>query len=380
MRILYHHRTLADGAEGVHIAAMVEAFRSLGHEVVIAHAPGEAISHRRRRVVEAVRSAVPRGAFELASIAYNAIDYVRLRREVQRVKPDFLYVRHSRFDMAALDVAASLGVPSVLEVNALFSTLRYSQHDPIALPGLARSIEKRALRRAGVVIAVSSPLAQDVHALSGTEALVLPNGADPGKFDRRLADGSAIRARFELDFPLVAGWTGIIRSWHGLELLLDAVAAVPDAALLIVGDGPGRAELETRARAMGLDARLRITGRVDHAQIVHYIGAMDVAIVADERTGVASPMKLLEYMAMGRPVIVPRQPNLQDLIEDEVDGLMFEPGSASELGARLGRLASDPALRMRLGRKAREKIERERNWRAIAAEVLAAVARTKSVG
>jgi hypothetical protein len=81
---------LADGAEGVHITAMVEAFRSLGHEVRIPHPPGAVESRRRQRLVEGFRARLPQSAFELASVVYNAIDSVRFRREIRRFRPDLL--------------------------------------------------------------------------------------------------------------------------------------------------------------------------------------------------------------------------------------------------------------------------------------------------
>ncbi len=155
-----------------------------------------------------------------------------------------------------------------------------------------------------------------------------------------------------------------------MELLLEALALVPDACLLIVGDGPARAALEERASVLGLRDRLVITGRVPHEAMRDHVAAMDIAVVADERTGVASPMKLLEYMAMARPVVAPRLDNIADLVEDEADGLLFPPGDVTALGAVLRRLAEDASLRERLGGAARRKIETTRNWRENAKQVL----------
>ena len=98
---------------------------------------------------------------------------------------------------------------------------------------------------------------------------------------------------------------------------------------------------------------------------------MDVAVVADDRTRVASPMKLIEYMAMARAVVAPRLDNITDIVTDGVDGLLFAPGDRSSLAHTLQRLVADAGLRGALGRAARATVERARTWRHNATRVIA---------
>lgn len=373
MRILYHHRTLGDGAEGIHIRAMVDAFRALGHEVLVLGLAEAADREHRSHLVERVRSTLPRVAFEMASLGVNIPEYVQARREIGRFRPDLLYKRHARHDIAALAAARHCNVPAVLELNAMFTAPSYEQYEPLALRGAARFFERRALELATVAIAVSSPLARDARSLANAQVIVVPNGVDMGRFDSRLASGDRVRARYGLTARLTIGWTGILREWHGLELLLESLLTIPAASLLIVGDGPARSTLHRRVDQLGLQTRVVMTGRVAHHDVPDYLAAMDVAVVADDRTRVASPMKLLEYMSMARPVVAPRTENIRDLIDDGVDGLLFEPGDARDLTTQLRRLASDAPLRESLGRSARAKVELERNWPSVAKVVLAAV-------
>lgn len=369
MRILYWHRTLADGAEGVHIRAMVDAFRALGHEVQVADLPSGGGDDRRRGLVERVRAALPRLAFETAAIAYNLPEYRHVLRTIQAFQPAVLYARHAKFDVAALHAARRRGVPAILEVNTVFTAPDYHRFEPLALAGVAAAMERRSLKLATLVTAVSSPLARQVTSLSGVRAMVVPNGADPVRFDPAQTDGSVVRARYGLGDHLVLGWTGILRDWHGLERLIDALRSLPDARLLIVGDGPSRPAVERHASALGVRDRVVISGRVPHDQVPHFLAAMNVAVVAGERTGVASPMKLLEYMAMGLAVLAPAADNIRDIVDDGADGLLFTEADSS-LEARLLELAGSDALRRRLGARARDKVLQQRNWRSIAARVL----------
>jgi glycosyltransferase involved in cell wall biosynthesis len=82
-------------------------------------------------------------------------------------------------------------------------------------------------------------------------------------------------------------------------------------------------------------------------------------------------MKLVEYMAMARPVVAPNLENIRDLVTHEVDGLLFADRDSAELVGALHRLAIDDDLRRRLGNNARRTVERERNWRRNAERILA---------
>jgi len=370
MRILYHHRTLGDGAEGIHISEMVSAFRGLGHEVRVMGVAPVDVTTRTPGIVDRVRHVLPRPAYELATVAWNTLEYRSLRRTMAEFKPDLLYKRHARNDIAALAAARDSSVPSVLEVNCLYSSLTYRQFEPVTFRSVGERLERRALSLASIVLAVSSPLAEQVRALGGCPVKVLPNGTNPDMFDSSRTIPHRDGYRLGVAGEVTIGWAGILREWHGLELLLEAVARVAGLVLVIIGDGPARAHLESRARVLGVYDNLVVTGRVPHSKMPEYLAALDIAVVPDERTGVASPMKLLEYMAMGLAVVAPDLPNIRDIVTPGVDGMLFRSGDPCDLSRVLARLATDQPLRARLGTNARLKIRQERTWTHNAEAVL----------
>lgn len=370
MRILYQHRTQADGAEGVHIAEMIGAFRALGHDVRLAGAvPGDTRPVAGGRL----KAWLPEGLFEGVAAAYNVAEYAQVRRAIGAFQPDLVYVRHARFGAAAVLAARHAGVPAVLEVNCLFADEEYHQFEPLACRRLARVLERRALRTASHVVAVSTPLAGRVQRLGVARVRLLPNGADTVRFDPARVDGRAIRQRYVAEGTCLVGWAGILRAWHGLDLLLDAIARVDGVHLLLVGDGPARVDVEARAAALGLADRVHITGRVAHEAMPEHIAAMDIAVVAHDRTGVASPMKLLEYLSMARAVVVPDLPNIRDVVRPEVDASLFTAGDVAALAAAIARLAADPVARERLGQEARRQVLSERTWLANARAITALI-------
>ena len=373
MTILYHHRTLLDGAEGVHITEMIRAFEALGH-TVRSFAPGSATG-RPGVLPKLVRRVLPQSLFECAAAAHNVVERRRARDLIVRFRPAFVYKRHALNDVSILEAARESGTPSVLEVNALYSSEALQRFEPLRFRTLARKLERRALMLAEVVVAVSSPMRDLVHDIApSANAIVIPNGADPSRFSPAI-DGTLVRRRFDLPAgQLIAGWSGILRSWHRLDLVLEVLKLRPSVVLVIIGDGPDRERIERAAAALGVSDRVRFVGRVPADQIAQHLAAIDVGIVADDRTGYASPMKLVEYMAMGKPVVAPDLPNIRDLVTSGTEGLLFAPGSAESLAACLDRLAS-PEVRTQLGQSGRAQVVSVRNWMANARLVLDAVNR-----
>jgi glycosyltransferase involved in cell wall biosynthesis len=142
---------------------------------------------------------------------------------------------------------------------------------------------------------------------------------------------------------------------------------------LVVGDGPERPALERLATALGVANRLHITGRVPHGDVPKFVAAFDVAVAAGDETGFASPMKVVEYMALGRAVVVPRLPNFGDLVRSDETGLQFRPGDPIDLADRIREISTSGELRERLGRAARVVVLEHLNWKANARAVLTAL-------
>ncbi|TWU55674.1 glycosyltransferase family 4 protein [Rubripirellula reticaptiva] len=405
MRILYHHRTLGDGAEGVHVAAMIAAFRQLGHQVRVVALAGDPIaggdacaasgsptgsveayqsgasikvSSRARKRLSMLASLLPGVAYELAELAYNLPAKWRLKRAVRSFRPDMIYDRYNSFSSAAVDVGKATQTPVFLEVNAPVALERTmpGENRPLRLNRLAKHYERHICQSADRVIVVSTPLKSFLVEERGVESdrvLVLPNGADPVQFDPDRS-GDIVRTRYQLGDCTVIGFIGILRRWHGVDLLIDAFGQIDLPVLphlLIVGDGPIQQDLADQVAAKGLQDRVTFTGRVPHDQMHDYLAAIDIA-VSPKATFYASPMKILESMAMGIPTVAADTPNIRDLIADGEDGLLFRPGDAGSLTAAIERLARDPSFARAIGNQARQTIERERNWLAIASEVQAA--------
>src|SRR6266566_3881819 len=200
---------------------------------------------------------------------------------------------------------------------------------------------------------------------------VIPNGVDAERFrpDVRPAAPGTLGS-------FTVGFVGSMKPWHGLDVLVEAFARlhgrVPDARLLLVGDGPARAAACADLSARGLGGVVHCTEAVPPLEVPGLLTSLDAAVApyACANGFYFSPLKVYEYMAAGRAVVASRVGQLQTVIQHDVNGLLCPPGDAAALAAALERLRCEPAVRARLGRAARATVLDNHTWDAVAARVL----------
>lgn len=379
MKLIYHHRTRAEDAQGIHIKALCQAFEELGHEVKMVALVREATQQPNFAQVKQGRHrvfgvSIPAWAYEIMALAYNAPAFFVLAWAVLRFKPDFIYERYALSTWAGLAVARVFRVPFILEVNAPLS-LELKQHGDLVFQKLAQRIEDWLCRNATKTIVVSTPMREtfEQRGVAAHHFTVMPNGVDRAMFNPEIS-GAQIRRELRIEKRFVVGFVGWIRPWHGVDMMLDALAALsedlPELELLIVGDGPALEGLEQQAHSLNIDQRVHFTGPVANETVPLYIAAMDVAVQPDV-TAYASPIKLFEYLAMAKAVIAPDKPNITEIVTDGQNALIFSSRDTATLTRHIERLYRDPDLVKRLGRCASELIDaRGYHWQGNARRVI----------
>jgi glycosyltransferase involved in cell wall biosynthesis len=379
LRILYSHRTRSRDGQSVHIEEIVTALRKLGHDVEVV---GPGLYDRtafggESRLLSAARGHLPRVLTEVAEIAYNIPAALRLRRACLAFRPDLIYERYNLYFLAGTLLRRWLGIPLFLEVNAPVREERM-RFGGLALPRLAGALQRWVWRSADRTFVVTGVLKALVAAAGVPPARisVVPNGIDPEMFSAapyRVRPGSAV----------TIGFIGFVRQWHGLDEVIAGLAAERAAnpiRLVIVGDGPARSELERQAAALGVGSLVRFLGLQQRAAIPAVIREFDIAL-QPRAVPYASPLKIFEYMACGRAIVAPDQPNIREILSDGETALLFDPDEPGSLWRAIRRLAEDAELREHLGNAARRSLEsRGYTWRHNAARIIAAADEVASVG
>lgn len=268
---------------------------------------------------------------------------VRLAAAVRAVDPDVVHLHSSMAGLCGRLVVRGRR-PTLFQPHSWSFFARDGAAGRAAL-----AWERAGARWADVVLCVSEGERDAARRAGlGARTVVVPNGVDTRRFrPAGPAERQAVRARLGVaDGPLVV-CVGRLHRQKGQHRLLDAWPAVrarvPDAQLALVGDGPDRADLESRAVA-----GVRVVGAT--ADVVGWLQAADV--VAQPSTWEGMSLALLEALACGRTVVVTDVPGMREVVRDGVGAVVPLDEPAALVDALVERLL-DHALREREGARGR---------------------------
>jgi len=216
-----------------------------------------------------------------------------------------------------------------------------------------RATRTAALRRARCIVVPSAYLRQIAigWGLDPSRIDVVPNPA-PELPEHPTRDEA--RATLGID-GFALGVAGRLTAQKALGDTLEALARVPDVALLVLGDGPERAELERRAGELGLADRVRFLGAGTRDDVIALFRAVDAALLTSAWENL--PHTLLEALATGTPVIATAVGGIPEVVRDEENGLLVPPRDIAAIASAIDRLVHDDALRASLAAAAAPSVE-----------------------
>ena len=284
--------------------------------------------------------------------------------------------------LATRSAAHAVGLPWVYEVRGVLEETWASAGGTPAESAARRASQRFELMRtkevevatgADAVITLGETMRE--HLIAGgvpAETItIIPNSVSEAVVN---ADVSRIPAqvRAGLGLPEVGIWVGTAASIVGYEGLGDLVDSVilaraqgTDLRLLIAGDGIALPELRERAAVLGENAVF--TGRVSQAEAIEYQLGLDVIVVPrknEEVCQLVTPIKPIEALGLGRPVIISDLPALNELVPESA-GLRVAPGDPNSLAEALSELACNDSARTRFGKNGREHVLATRRWKDI---------------
>jgi glycosyltransferase involved in cell wall biosynthesis len=195
----------------------------------------------------------------------------------------------------------------------------------------------------------------------------VPVGVDLEKFNPSIS-GERVRRLYNISNPLIL-YLGQLHGGQYVELFIQSAKIILDKGIkvdfMIVGDGARAAELRQKAKDLKLDTKIIFTGAVDSEEVPEYIASCDVAVACfedNEVTRCKSPLKIVEYLASGKPVVASRVGEVERMIGDA--GMLVEAGKAEPLADAIIALLFSRELSINLGIKARQRAEKIYNWKA----------------
>ena len=297
----------------------------------------------------------------------------RLRDE----PPDVIYERRG-----SPKISVALGFllrrPFFVEINGLVEEEREAQGrgaGRVNFGALAKStVRGGLLRRSGGVVTVTEGLKRALverYSLRESAVHVVPNGVDLELF--RPYEKASSRTRLGLPVAGILGvFVGNLVPWQGLGTLLAACplirANIPEWHLLIVGDGVERVRLESEARDLGAAHYVTFAGSVPRSEVPHWIAASDLAFCTKGGNfqSIASPLKLREYLACGRPVVATALGGSEPDVALSGAGRVVPPDDTRALEEATLLILSDDRLAAEMGRMGRAFAEEHLSWNTVA--------------
>ncbi len=384
-RLVYlsNNRLPTEKAHGLQIAQMCEALADAGYAVTL-------VAPRRfnTREMRAVRSLWDHYGVR-RNFAFTRLPCLDLfplfpRHSIAFLTQTLTYLLAIRawlpFQRADLLYTRDLFIGAALALLRPRTPLVYEVHQ-VHHSRLGRRLQGMLARRAHVV-AITEGLAAHLRALGAGRVLVAHDGFRAARFEGL---PSRDQARAAAGWPadaFIVGWAGRLTMLgldKGVGALVEALREVGGAHLAIVG-GPGEmvAALHTRWTAAGLDgARFLATGQVPPDAVPLYLSAFDVCAMphpwTEQFAYYTSPIKLFEYMAAGRAIVASNLPAFAEVLAEGETALLVPPDDTAALAGAIRRLRDDPALRERLGARARAEALARYTWAARAATIKAFV-------
>ncbi|WP_207958379.1 glycosyltransferase family 4 protein, partial [Streptomyces sp. YIM 98790] len=297
-------------------------------------------------------------------------------RLVERLRPAVLHAATDHPNgRIALALRRTYGLPVVYEVRGFLEETWLTQApgrtaaDPAYRA--ARELETHCMRAADAVITLGEEMKREIasRGVPPDRIHVVPNAVDE-EFLRPPPAPGPLRAALSLapDEPVV-GTVATLTPHEGIGTLLRAAAELrrrgTAVRVLVVGDGPQLPVLRRQAEALLPPGTVLFTGRVPHHAVRRHLALLDVFAVprtADRVCRLVTPLKPVEAMACGIPVVASALPALSELVTDGVHGRLVRPDDPGAWAGALDRLLADPEARRRLGAAGRRRVARERTW------------------
>jgi len=290
-----------------------------------------------------------------------------------------------RVGLPALKAARKLNLPFVYEMRGMWEETavangRWMRNGPAYRR--FQHYETRVLRKADAVICISETLKKEAIS-RGVEAekITLVTNA----VERKIIDMNEESSLYQTAITrlnrdkqtCVIGYIGSLRAMEGVDLTAKAVARVIEnghnVRFLVLTGQSGQNELQQLCSSLGIEKSTVILGPVPHEKVASFYSLIDIFVVSRPNsrvTQLVTPLKPFEAMAMSRAVIASKLSALEEIIEHEKTGLLYQPDDLDDLTRVIERCIQDPSLREQLGQAACEWVLQNRTWESVVKKTL----------
>ena len=277
----------------------------------------------------------------------------------------------------------TLGVPFIYEVRGLweFTTAsKISGYEESERFALEQNLEQLVATHADLLFTLGKNLANELinRGVKPEKIHLAPNAINPSGFPLLSKDKALTKAFSLNDKTFVIGYAGSIVGYEGLDDLITAFYQlrnkIPNAKVIIVGDGDTLPALRKQAKRLNLGNHIHFMGKLPHHEVTRYYSIFDMLALPRKPHKVCqlvTPLKPLEAMCMGIPMVVSDVAALREMVEEGETALVHRANDPNSLASAILQLALDPVLRKNIAKKAQEKVLQNYTWEKVCQDMTA---------
>ncbi|NQY62261.1 MAG: glycosyltransferase, exosortase A system-associated [Alteromonadaceae bacterium] len=299
----------------------------------------------------------------------------RLEDVVWEEQPDVLHAHSPALNgVAALIVGKKLKIPVVYEVRGFWEDaavdhgtckegdLRYK---------LSKMMETYVVKKCQAVTAICEGIRQDFvsRGIKKTKITLIPNAVSVDSFPQITERSPSMLEKLKIGDAFVIGFAGSFYQYEGIDILIKSLSILKlkglNIKVLLVGGGVQQQNIESLIKQLDLQDNVILTGRVPHEEVKDYYSVMDVTVLPRKSmrlTELVTPLKPLEAMALGVPVIASDIGGHKEIITDNETGFLFKADDEKALADAIQSIMENSEKVPDVIKNARNYVEEVRNW------------------
>ncbi len=299
----------------------------------------------------------------------------RLKEVVIEEQPDVLHAHSPALNgIAALIVGKKMSIPVVYEVRGFWEDAAVDHgtcKEGDFRYKLSKKMETYVVKRCQAVTVICEGIRQDLisRGINKSKITIIPNAVSLNSFPQITKQSSKLLDKLKLHDSFILGFAGSFYQYEGVDILIKALAIVKQTGLnvkvLLVGGGAQQENIEELIVQLKLQDDVILTGRVPHEEVKDYYSVMDITVLPRKSmrlTELVTPLKPLEAMALGIPVLASDIGGHKEIISNNENGFLFKAGDESALASAILALIENNSEIPGIIKNARYYVENVRNW------------------
>lgn len=307
---------------------------------------------------------------EIPMMDYNSKVIKKIPAILNEEKPTFVYHFHAFFNYSLVELKKKYKRPFFLQAEGVLQWVK-ENWGKTYFPELLAKMEKSVWNHADGIFCVSETVRRQLidYGAQEDKIHILTCKADTDFFTPDI-DDKVFKKQIKPNDEIIIGFLGTFGKWHGIEFLAENVKAIteriPNSKFLFIGDGELRGKVENILENHGIRDKVFITGLVNYYEVPKYLSTCDILVspcIPNEKGEfINSPVKLFEYMSMGKPLVASDIGQQSEIVKDGVNGIICKTSDSRDFVNKVVDLLENKELQIRISKQARQDAINHYDW------------------